>query len=97
MGRKRALRAVAAVEENLKLLARRDPQLARSPLAASLLALARELDAPGNSATSRAMCAKAYSDTFEQLWALAPEDEEADRLDDLSARRAARLAGGASS
>lgn len=68
--------------------------LAGSALAATALALARELDKPRNSATSKAMCARALSDVLSQLRALAPANREDDGLDDIAARRRARLAGG---
>lgn len=92
---KKPLRVASAVEGDLRELAKRDAKLARSGLAASALALAREMDNSSNSATSRAMCARALLDTLDRLWALAPAEQEKDRLDDLSARRAARIAGGA--
>ena len=88
------LTVVAAVEDELKELGRRDPALARSSLAATALALARELDDEGNSATSRAMCARAMLNTFNRLRELAPEAPKESRLDDLSAKRTARLARG---
>ena len=88
------LTVLAAVEGDLKLLAKRDPALAKSALAASALALARLLDDGSNSATSRAMCARALTETLDRLFERAPDEQEADKLDDLSARRAARLAGG---
>lgn len=61
-----------------------------SGLAESALAIARELDVPGNSATSKAMCARALAESLERLRALAPAREEADRVDDLASRRAKR-------
>lgn len=59
-------------------------------LAASALAMAREIDDPDNSATSKSMCARAMLDTLDKLRELAPKPEERDELDDLSARRASR-------
>jgi hypothetical protein len=64
-----------------------------SALAATALALARELDRSGNSATSKSMCARALLDCLDRLRALAAEEPVADRLDDLAARRSARKAG----
>lgn len=84
----------AAVRRDLAQIAVRDADLAQSALAASALAMAAELDTSGNSATSKAMCAKALLDTLDRIRELLPPEQEADRLDDLSARRAARLAGG---
>ena len=84
----------AAVERDLKALAKRAAGVDKSSLAATALMLARELDNAGNSATSKSMCARVLVDVFDRLEALVPENEETDSLDDLSARRAARLAGG---
>lgn len=79
----------AAVARDLKQL---PDELAASALAASALALGREIDLAGNSATSKSMCARALTETLEKLRALAPAEKEADKLDDLAARRAARVA-----
>jgi hypothetical protein len=92
--RRPSLTVRAAVQNDLDDLAKRAPDLATSALAASALALAREIDKPKNSATSKSMCAKALLDVLETLRDLAPPEEEADQLDDLSSRRAARLAAG---
>lgn len=89
------LLVVDAVRRDLARLAKLDPSLANNTLAATALALARDLDDPGNSATSHSMCAKALAETMGSLYALAPEGPKGDRLDELSSRRAARLAGGA--
>lgn len=80
----------AAVEFDLKKL---PAELAGGALAASALALAREIDHAGNSATSKSMCARALTETLEKLRALAPAEKEADKLDDLARRRAFRLEG----
>ncbi len=69
-------------------------EMGRSGLAALCLALAREIDNSSNSATSKSMCAGQLRETLEQLRAMAPADEEDDELDDLTRRRAVRLAGG---
>lgn len=95
MATKRKLSVVSAVESDLRKLAKLDPALAKNTLAATALALARDLDDPGNSATSHSMCAKALLETMGSLRALAPEVPKGDRLDELSSRRSARLAGGA--
>lgn len=81
----------AAVERDLKRLPQ---ELAESALAASALAMAREIDCYENSATSKSMCQGRLQDALRELRELAPPTEEVDQLDDLSARRAARLAGG---
>jgi hypothetical protein len=86
-------RSVAdSVREYLKDLGDRDEALARSPLATSALALAREMDGQ-NSATSKSMCAKALNETLAQLRALAPEETGKDDLDELAERRKQRRAG----
>jgi hypothetical protein len=84
----------AAVERYLDQLRKRAPDVADSPLAASALAMARELDSAGNSATAKSMCARSLHDAMDRLRELIPPDEETDQLDDLAARRATRLAGG---
>ncbi len=66
-------------------------------LVETLVVLAGELDRPGNSATSRSMCARAFLEGWDRLRALAPADDEGDRLDELAGRRAVRLAGIAAS
>lgn len=58
-------------------------------LVASAFALAVELDVK-NSATSKSMCARALNETMAQLRAMAPPAQVADRLDDLTERRAKR-------
>jgi hypothetical protein len=64
----------------------------KSGLAAAALALAREIDDPENSATSKSMCAKALQDILSQLRALAPQKRERDRLDELAEKRTRRRA-----
>ena len=67
------------------------PAMRDGVLAAMVLALAAELDKPENSATAKAMCARALVETFRELRAN-NTIEEADRLDELGTRRADRLA-----
>jgi hypothetical protein len=55
--------------------------------------MAREIDSSGNSATSKSMCARVLAEVMAELRGLTPAEEESDALDDLSARRAARLGG----
>lgn len=81
-----------AVKRDLKAVAKRDKELARSALAASALRLAEALDNPKNSATSKAMCAGRLLETLDRLRELVPPEQEKDALDDLQSRRAARLA-----
>lgn len=80
----------AGVQRDLEALAKSAPALATSGLALSALALAGEIDSPHNSATSKSMCARVLLDTLDHLRELAPEGQEADELDELSARRTAR-------
>jgi hypothetical protein len=61
-----------------------------STLAETALALARELDKPKNSATSKSMCAKAMIDVLRELRSVAPANRGADGVDDLRARRKSR-------
>jgi hypothetical protein len=86
---------VKALEKDLKEIRRRAPDLADSILVATLYEMARQLDSPKNSATSKSMCAKALLDGLDRLHAQLPVAEEQDAVDDLAARRARRLAGGA--
>lgn len=65
--------------------------LADSATAAMALALAREIDDPDNSATSKSMCARSLLDAIDTLRKLTPAETKADRLDDLARRRAARV------
>jgi len=83
-----------AVERDL---ARAPQQLATSGLAQVILAMARELDDPTNSATAKSMVARSLLDANDRLNALMPATQEADALDDLARRREARRAGVATS
>lgn len=64
--------------------------VAGTALAASALALARQLDKPRVSATATASCSRALLDTLDRLRSLVPAEEEKDAVDDLRARHAAR-------
>lgn len=79
-----------AVERDL---AKMPADFAQSGLAMMALALAREVDAPTNSATSKSMCASQLRETLDRLRELTPPAEEADELDDLARRRESRRAG----
>lgn len=85
---------VAAVKRDL---AGMGPRVADSGLAASALALAREIDKAKNSATSKSMCAKTLIETLDRLRAQAPSTREADGVDDLRERRAGRRSASADS
>lgn len=84
-------RVIQAVENDIAEIGRRAPALVKTGLAATALALAYELDHPGNSATSKSMCAKALNETTEKLIALAPAEAAKDGLDELAAKRTERL------
>jgi hypothetical protein len=88
------VKVATAVRRELRALRARAPALADSALAASALVLAQQLDDPGNSATSKASCQRALRETLDRLRDLAPADGNMDPLDDLAARRAARLGRG---
>lgn len=81
----------AAVRRDIDEIASRDAWLAQSGLAASALALARELDNP-NSATSKSMCGRTLLETLDRLRELSPPAKKHDRIDELAGRRAARRA-----
>lgn len=88
-----AVAVLDAVERDLAVFAKRSKGIDASTLAETARALAAELDDPSNSATSKSMCARALLDVLDQLKALLPPEKEGDALDDLSSRRAARIAG----
>lgn len=81
---------VESVERDLKEIAKRDKALAGSALAATARQLAQELDDPGNSATSKSMCAGRLMEAMDRLHELLPPEEEQDSLDELARRRAKR-------
>ena len=74
---------VAAVEHDLAALAKREPSIPSTALAASALELARQLDDPDNSATSKSMCSRALTEALDRLEEMAPPKREGDRLDKL--------------
>ena len=82
--------AAQAVERDLS---RAPKQLATGGLAHVMLAMARELDDPTNSATAKSMVGRTLLDANDRLNALMPATQEADALDDLARRREARRAG----
>lgn len=81
----------SAVRAQLAEVAKRDPTLARSPLAAMALSRARDIDDPMASATSKSMNNKELRETLKELRELAPPDEKETPLDDIRRRHAARL------
>lgn len=84
---------VEAVQRDLEALAERDPELARSAIGAMALSLAAQMDNPENSATSKAGCARALTDTLVQLRELAPPSGGRDGIDELASRRKKRRTG----
>jgi hypothetical protein len=78
----------AAVRRDLQAL---DERLAGSALAATAIALGREIDRAGNSPTEKATCARALTEVMIRLRELQGPDPAPDRLDDLEARRAKRI------
>lgn len=82
---------VEAVRRDLAAIAERDAGLAECGLAASALALARELDSGENSATSKAACARALAEALDRLRELVPVAPESDALDELAKARARRI------
>lgn len=85
--------AVAALERELLALQNRAPDLARSTLAAGAMAMAREIDKPNNSATSKSMCQARLLEALHELRELAPPEEKKDALDEVSKKRNERRAG----
>lgn len=85
----RAVTVVASVKRDLAALG--DRTLERSGLAASALALARELDRRENSATSKAACARELREILGQLRELAPPAVKGDGVDELQARAKGKL------
>jgi hypothetical protein len=81
---------VAAVQRDLDSLGRRLPRLPKTALAASALELARQMDDPQNSATSKSMCSRALIETLDRLEELAPPVKEGDRVDELAEKRSSR-------
>lgn len=82
-----AMTVVEAVEAELEKFG-----VTASALGAMALSLARELDVPGNSATSKSMCAKALVDVLREIRALAPPPELEDEIERARQRRSTRLA-----
>jgi hypothetical protein len=83
------------VNRELAALKKLDKDLAIGALAATAKALAREIDDPDNSPTSKATCARALADTLTALRDMAPKNRAQDGVDELRDRRAARRAGSA--
>ena len=89
---KTELTVEAAVKNDIERIANLDDALAGGVLAANALALAREMDKPKNSATSKSMVARTLNETMEKLRTLVPEEPAADEVDELAKRRSERRA-----
>jgi len=89
-------RVVEGVERELKVIRKRDKELADSALAGSAFALAREIDSPITSPTAKAACGKEMRETLARLHGLAPEEAKGGQLHDIRSGRADRLAAGKS-
>lgn len=83
---------IEAVERDIERIRRRDPELADSALAASAVAMAYEIALPFNSATSKSMCQARLAETLGTLRELMPPEQKRDKIDEIAARRADRLA-----
>lgn len=73
-------------------LAKMPDEIAASGMAMVALALARELQDPFNSATSKALCAARVTEILGELQRLAPPKQEADGIDRIAAQRKKRRA-----
>jgi hypothetical protein len=90
MAKRQELTVVDAVHDELDQIAKLDPKLAVSGFAASAIALAQALDDPGNSATSKSMCARSMFDALDRLRELAPEEKRSSKVDEIGEHRAKR-------
>jgi hypothetical protein len=80
----------AGVARDIARITRRDPDLAEGGLAMAALEMARGMDNPNNSLTSKSMCGKTLADVLATLRSLAPPEAKRDSIDDLAAARARR-------
>lgn len=81
-----------AVSSELEEFERRVPGLGSGALAAMALSLAADMDDPHTGSTSRSMVSKELRDTLAALRALAPARTEGSPLDEIRARRDAKVA-----
>ncbi len=81
---------VDGAEREIKAIRDRDKPLAEFALAASAVALAREIENPYNSATSKSMCAREMRDTLDRLRELVPPERQEDAIDRLARKRTRR-------
>lgn len=82
---------IRAVERDLEQIKEHAPDLAEA-LQATAMQLARELDHPGNSATSKSMCAARLNETMDKLRAAIPPKVKRDGIDELAEAREQRRA-----
>jgi hypothetical protein len=83
---------INSVLRDLEYLGQCDERLAESALAATALAMAREVEHPFNSATSKSMCAAKLMEATRELRELCPPVPQRDRLDEVNERRERRRA-----
>lgn len=84
---------VASVERDLARIAKRDPDLAESSLAAAALVLAERMDDQISSPTAVSNCARALTEILDRIRALVPPQAERDGVDEIADARAKRRAG----
>lgn len=84
--------AVEALERDLAELDERRPGISSTALAASLRVLAAGLDDPRPSLAMKALAQEKFARTWSDLQALAPAKREVTPVDEIRARREARLA-----
>lgn len=82
-----------AVKRDLAAFDKRLPKISKSGLAVTALVLARELDKPANSATSKSMCAQRLREALDRLEEKVPPQKEGDSVDEIHAGRKRRQGG----
>ena len=79
-----------SVRRDLAEIGKRDQALADGSLAALILQLAKEIDAPKNSLTSKSMAGRTLTDALAELRELAPDEKKDDPVADLASEREKR-------
>jgi hypothetical protein len=83
----------AAVERDLRAWEKRKPGVSESTLAAAVLSLADAIDDPGIYPTAKANCTNSLLSMLQEIESLLPPEKLEDSpLDEIRARRAAKLA-----
>lgn len=82
---------MAATVDATEAFLRENPAVASSPEAALALAAAAAIDDLGSSTTSRSMVMGRYLEALSALRAMVPEKREVTVLDEIRARRDAKL------